>query len=260
MNKFLGLLFTILLSISTAFAADIRFIQVDNLQFSTSNEEKFLDLIQEINNYKNIDFIVFSGSNICRPDKNELENFLKTAKKLKKPYYIVLGMKDVNRRKDLSKAEYMKIVKKYTRTHSKIESPNYVFEKNDMIFIVVDGSKDVIPTSNGYYRAEVLNWLDEQLKLYKNKNVVILQHYPIIPPSKRETYYTYKAEDYLKMLAKHKNVKAIVSGHFNALNEQNVNGILHISTSDFPTYRIIDVIDCDSANPAFWSSIKGLQN
>ena len=62
------------------------------------------------------------------------------------------------------------------------------------------------------------------------------------------------------MLSAHKNVKAVISGHFNTLNEQKFKGVVHISTSDFPTYRIIDIVDCDTKNPEFWSTIKEIKN
>ena len=132
----------------------------------------------------------------------------------------------------------------------------YVLKKNGLIFIVADGSKEVIPSSIGYYREDVMLFLDEKLDEYRDKNVVILQHYPIIPPSNRETHYTYKADEYLKLLSEHKNVKAVISGHFNVNKEQDFQGILHIYTKDAPTYRVIDILDYDSDNPTFWSTIK----
>ena len=67
-----------------------------------------------------------------------------------------------------------------------------------------------------------------------------------MPPAKKETYYTHKADEYLQLLTEHKNVKAVISGHFNANNEQTVNDILHISTKNAPTYRIIDILDYDT--------------
>ena len=91
---------------------------------------------------------------------------------------------------------------------------------------------------------------------YKDKNVIILQHYPIIPPATKETHYTYKADEYLKLLSEHKNVKAVVSGHFDVNKEQEVNGILHISTKNAPIYRVIDILDYETKNPTFWSTIK----
>ena len=252
---FISIIF-LLFSSLTVFSADMRLIQVDGLLYESKNSQKLNSLIEKINQEKDVEFIVFSGNNIARPNSNELKSFLKEAKKLKKPYYIVLGQKDVNKNKDLGKDDYMKIVKKYARAHKFISSPNYVFKKKDLVFLVADGSKEIVPTSSGYYREEVILWLDEQLDKYNDKNVIILQHYPLIPPIKKETYYTYKAEDYLKLLSEHNNVKAIISGHFNVNKEQKVDNILHISTKNAPTYRIIDILDFDTAEPTFWSVIK----
>ena len=108
----------------------------------------------------------------------------------------------------------------------------------------------------GYYRDDVILWLDDKLDDYVDKNVVILQHYPIVPPSKKETHYTYRAEDYLKLLSEHKNVKAVFAGHFGVNNEQAVRGILHVATKNAPTYRVVDILDYETPNPTFWSTIK----
>ncbi len=256
MKKIFGLLATILLTTLTAFSADMRFVQVDGALYNSTNKESFKNLIEKINKEKNVEFIVFTGNNISKPNQDELKNFLNESKELNKPFYVILGQKDVNKQKKLGKKEYMEILHKNVRTYKKINSPNYVFEKKDIIFIVADGSKEVIPTPMGYYKEDVILWLDEQLDKYKNKNVVILQHYPIIPPSKKETHYTYKADEYLKLISEHKNVKAIVSGHFDTNNEQEYNGVLHISTKNAPVYRIIDILDYDTKNPTFWSTIK----
>ena len=257
MKNFLILLMAFI-SVSTAsvIAADMKFAQVSDAMYSAGNEksaENLTKIINDINKQKNISFVVFTGNNISKPEKKNLEEFLDIAKKLNPPYYVVLGNKDVNKQKDLGKAEYMKTVGKENRVHRKIESPNYVFEKNGVVFIVVDGSKEVIPSPIGYYKPDVLKWLDEQLSLNARKNVVILQHFPLVPPSKKENRYTYKAAEYLKLLESHKNVKAVVAGHYNVNNEQTVNGVLHISTENVPAYKIIEIIDYDTNNPSFWS-------
>ncbi|MBO5738114.1 metallophosphoesterase [bacterium] len=256
MKKFIYFLIVLLMASIPAFSADMRFIQVDGLLYNQNTAKNFEKLIDKINNEKKVEFIVFTGNNISKPSPIDLKNFLKTAKKLKSPYYIVLGQKDVSKQKDLSKEAYMKIVKKNVRTHRKITSPNYVFKKKDIVFIVADGSKDVIPTSSGYFKDDVILWLDEQLDNYADKKVIILQHYPLIPPIKKETHYTYKANEYLELLSEHKNVKAIIAGHFGVNKEQEANGILHISTKNAPSYRIIDILDYDTESPIFWSTIK----
>ena len=256
MKKTFGLIFIFLLTISAVFSEDMRFIQVDSALYNKSSADKFEQLIEKINQEKNVEFIIFTGNNIAKSDKAELEAFLVSAKKLNKPYYVVLGQKDVYKKKGLSKKEYVELVHKKAKAHKRIDSPNYMFEKNGIIFVVADGSKEVIPTANGYYKEDVILWLDGVLDRNKDKNIVIIQHYPLIPPCQKETYYTYKADEYLRLLSEHKNVKVVIAGHFNCNSEQEINGILHISTENAPIYRIIDILDYDTDNPTFWSTIK----
>lgn len=256
MRKILSFFIIFLATTLCAFSEDMRFIQVDGVLYNSKQPAKLDNLVAKINNEKNVEFVVFTGNNISKPDKNELKSFLKKTKKLKMPYYIVLGQKDVNLKKELGKKEYIKIVQKKNRTHLFINTPNYTFSKKGLIFIVADGSKEVLPTAVGYYKEDVILWLDNQLDKYVDKNVVILQHYPIVPPAAKETHYTYKADEYLKLLSEHKNVKAVVAGHFGVNKEQEVNGILHIATKNAPTYRVIDILDYETENPIFWSTIK----
>ena len=187
-----------------------------------------------------------------------MDGFLSEAKKLDMPFYIVIGDKDVNKHKGMSKKDFLKTVKKQVRKF-KPEEPDYVFEYNDFVFIVVDGSKDVIPGTNGFYKENVLAWLDEQLTQYSKNNVIIFQHFPLIPPSDREAYYTFKPENYLALLLRHNNVKAVISGHFGVNNEKTVNGIVHISTAGVPYYRIIDILDYDTNNPTIWAELKEIK-
>ncbi|MBR6127118.1 hypothetical protein IKQ21_05480, partial [bacterium] len=109
------------------------------------------------------------------------------------------------------------------------------------------------------YKDDVLEWLDAHLVLYSEKPVVILQHFPVVPPAKRETYYTFKSDKYLEVLSKHKNVKAVVAGHFGVNNEQTVNDVVHISTAPLPYYRIIDIIDYDNDNMTIWAEVKEIK-
>lgn len=256
MKKIFSLIFILFFSTLSVFSADMRIIQVDGALYSKVNSTKFEKLIEKINKEKDVEFVIFTGNNIAKPDPNLLKDFIKLTKKIKAPCYFVLGQKDVNIKKNLSKNKYISILKKYARSHKKIKESNYVIAKKGIVFIIADGSKEVIPTSIGYYKENVILFLDEQLDTYKDKNVVILQHYPIVPPSVKETHYTYKAEEYLQLLSEHNNVKAVIAGHFNVNSEKKVNGILHIATKNAPTYRIIDILDYETENPTFWSTIK----
>lgn len=248
----------IMLAISVS-AKDLRFAQVTDVRYSSTNENSALNnFVKEINKDKSINFVVFTGDNIAKPNADELKKFLMVIKKIKTPVYIVIGDKDVNKRKDLSKKQYIKTVKRKLNRFG-YDNSNYTFEKAGMMFIVADGSKDVIPSTAGYYKDNVIKWIDANLTLNSKKNVIILQHFPIVPPAEKESYYTFKADSYLEMLSKHKNVKAVIAGHFGVNKEQTVNGVTHISTAPLPYYRVIDVTGCDSDSPEIWAQVKEIQ-
>lgn len=256
MKKLLTLFFMFAFSLLSASADNIRFAQISDVRFNSLQDENLLKkVITDINKQKGIEFVIFTGDNINKPSKEDLEGFLAEAKRLNCPFYIVLGDKDVNKLKEMSKAEYLKIVKKHVRKYKHLE-PNYVFEKNGVIFIVADGSKEVIPSTNGFYKENVVDFVENNLDLYKENNVIIFQHFPLIPPSNREAYYTFRPENYLKILDSHQNVKAIISGHFGVNSELNLNGVAHITTSGLPYYRVIDIIDCETKTPTIWAELR----
>ena len=263
MKKFLSLFFILITFMAAASAKDFRFVQISDTRFSNNaDNSQFKEIIKDINRQKDVQFVIFTGDNIAQPSAETLKAFLGEAKKLKVPFYIVIGDKDVNKLKHLSKADYIKIVKKNVKKY-KPEKTNYVFENDNLIFIVADGAKEVIPGTNGYYKYDVLNWLDIELTAHAGQNVFIFQHFPIIPPSEKESYYTFKPENYLEILSRHKNVKAVISGHFDVNSERNVNGITHITTASVPYYRIIDIMDYETENtpefPYNWKKEPGNQ-
>lgn len=255
MKKILCLCFIFLISTIGVFASDVKFVQIDSLKFSPNSEESvdnFKNVISEINKQKDVSFVIFTGDNIAKSDEKYLVSFLKKAKHLKAPYYIALGHKDLNKKKGLSKNAYTETVRKITHRNIK---PNYTFSKKGVLFIVADGAKEFIATPFGYYRENVIDFVDQELTKNAKKNVVILQHFPIYPPSESESYKTYKADEYFQMLHKHNNIKAIVSG-FGINSENDADGIKHITTAGYPKYRIIEIIDCTSSNPTIWSTLK----
>ena len=253
MKKFLVLLF--MLIINPVFAKDMRFVQISDANFDAENRNMLAAAVSEINKQPDIKFVIFTGDNIAKPSKEYLEGFLDEAKRLNCPFYIVFGDHDVNRYKDLSKADYIKIIKKKIKKY-KPEAPNYSFEYDGVVFVAADGSKDVLPGTNGFYKEDTLNWIQNELSWYPEQNIIIFQHFPLIPPSDREAYYTFKPERYLKILKSHKNVKAVFAGHFGVNSEKEAGGILHYATAGLPCYRVIDIMDYDTKNPVFWTVLR----
>lgn len=237
--NFTFLMLIMLLSQSVG-AKELKFIQITDSHFSTSggeysqrdveNSKSYLvKAIDDINTIPDVDFVVFTGDNIDQANSTDLKNFIKIANKLKYPYYMVIGNHEVFKSQNLDKKEYMRIVNKYSK-NCRPSGPNYVFEKKGIVFLVVDGAKEVIPGPAGYYKKDTLKWFDKKLTQYKNREVVVFQHFPIVAPYYNRTHSTYNVEDYEAILKKHSNVIAIVSGHYHANGEAKKDGIYHIST------------------------------
>ena len=241
----LSFMFVLLMN-QTAFCKDFRFIQVTDLHFKDNQVsiENFNKIIDDINNTKNVEFVAFTGDNTDRADSGDYTKFLTMAKRLNVPYYVVLGNHDVFKMGGFSREDYINIVRKYNK-YQRIKKTNFIIKKGDIIFVVLDGAREVIPSNGGYYRDETLAWLYKQLKKYDHKKVVILQHFPMkLRHTERDAYNN---ERYENLLTKHKNVIGIFAGHFHANEEYEKNGIFYAITGRAsgpePGYKIVDMIE-----------------
>lgn len=254
MKKILILLVVLFLTLQNAFAENLKFIQVTDVHLTQENKQYLKDFVNDINKqYSDLDFVVFTGDNIDRANIEDLATFLDTIKELKFKKYVLLGNHDVFKSQHLDKKLYMKLVKqKLGSYHS--NKPNYVFKDKDVVFIAMDGVKEVMPGANGYYREDELTWLDNQLTKYKNNKVVIFQHFPLIDSSVK-SHKLYRKEDYLDVLKRHDNVIAIVSGHYHQNIEEMQNGIYNIVTSKFDNNKNYKIIEIDSEIPMVYTQL-----
>lgn len=234
---------SLLLQLSCS-AKNVKFAQVTDVHYKNSSAN-LLKIIKDINSQSDIDFVVFTGDNIGKANINNLKYFLTDLKKLNKPYYLCLGDRDVSKSNHLDKATYIDTVRRYNRRVPK--KPNYTFKKGNIVFVVVDGSKDLLPGLSGVYNNDTIKWVDNQLSRYASSKVILIQHFPIANKPNNEFYYTYNSIEYLKMLSNHNNVLAVIAGHFHKNDEITYNGVCHIvspKASD-GLYKIIE-IDCDN--------------
>ena len=231
---------------SIGFCKDFRFVQVTDLHFKDNSIsiETCDKIINGINSTKNVQFVAFTGDNTDKADEKDYIRFLTQAEKLNVPYYVILGNHDVFKMGGFSREDYVAVVRKYNK-FQKTKKTNFVIKKEDIIFIALDGAREVIPSPGGYYRDETLAWLDKQLKKYHKKNVVILQHFPMkLRHTERDAY---KNERYEEVLAKHNNVIGIFAGHFHANEEYTKDGIFYSITGRASGadagYKVVDMIE-----------------
>ncbi|MBR2068179.1 MAG: metallophosphoesterase [Candidatus Gastranaerophilales bacterium] len=244
-EKFIELLLAVFLISGCANASEIKFIHITDTNMNVNNAGKLLKTIRELNQYKDVDFIVFGGNNISKTNIDNLNTFLYLLKKVNKKTVVLLGSTDVLSSVGIDKKYYLKRVKRarLMRLSYHSSKPYYTFAHKGCRFIVMDGSKQYFQTSNGYYNKNELIWLDKQLNKYKDENVVILQHFPLIDTNSK-WLETAKKDEYLEVLSKHKNVKIIVSGHYGNNSEITKDGIYHIVTESYSkngAYKIIQL-------------------
>ena len=262
MLKKLLLFFTLfIIAESSAFAGEIRFAQVTDTHYTVSSPytaDVLKAAVKDINSQPNISFVVFGGDNIDSSKEENLIGFLKIVNKLNVPYYVVIGNHDVFKSNGISKQRYIELIRKHHWFY-RPSKPNYVFKRGEFVFIVVDGAKETIPGTGGYYRPKTLAWLDKQLSKYKRKKVVILQHFPLIAPNDSKTHRVYKPETYFEVLNKHDNVIAILSGHYHANMEKMENGIYHINSPSLigvtNPYKIIDIVTTKGFSPMIYTQL-----
>jgi len=266
MKKFLLTVFVLFAGICTAFAENIKFIQVTDAHLDADLEfsQKVLKAaVEDINKQQDVSFVVFTGDNINTADENELRSFVKIVNKLNVPYYVVLGNHDVYKTKNMSKIQYFEILRE-GNPFKRQRTPNYKFTKKGFVFLTVDGAKEIIPGPTGYYRKDTLEWVDKQLSKNRKKPVIIFQHFPVEYPitsgGRFKTHKTYKVENYQDILSKHDNVLAILSGHFHVNGETMKNGVYHISTPSLlavpHSYKIVDIVTTKDFSPIIYTRLK----
>ena len=248
----------------SAFANNIRFIQITDAHMSLGSEysQRVLkSAVKDINSQNEIAFVVFTGDNIDEAKAENLRQFVEIVSKLKIPYYVTVGNHDVFKSNDLSKVKYYEILREKHFFYPQ-RNQNYKFKKNGFVFLIVDGAKEIIPGPSGYYKEDTLKWINNMLSKNSRRPVVIFQHFPLEYPSEYsvKSHKTYKAEEYQKILQKHNNVLAIVSGHLHMNGETMKDGIYHISTPSLLTlpnsYKIIDIVTTKGFSPIIYTQLK----
>lgn len=270
MKKILSIVISLFISFCLfsvkAYAENIKFVQVTDSHLSVDSEysQNVLEsAVEDINKLQDVSFVVFTGDNISDPTPENLRKFVDIVSKLNVPYYVAVGNHDVYKSKEMPKTRYYQILREKHLLYPQ-RSANYKFQKDNFVFLILDGAKEIIPGPSGYYRESTLVWLDKELTKYSDKPVIIFQHFPVEYPegagSRLRTHKTYRVEDYNEILENHHNVLAIISGHFHMNSETMKNGVYHINSPSLlalpQSYKIIDVVTTKEFSPIIYTQLR----
>ncbi len=248
---------TILFFISDqpSFSRTIKFAQISDIHYSTvrnDNGYKLLsqtkplleDAVKQVNNEKNVDFVMLTGDIIDRPNKDSLDGAVQVLNTLNYPWYFVIGNHDTTTDGYLTKKNILKELKDKNPNNT-FNNTYYSFKKNGYRIIVMDGAKNKGISSNGIIPEEQLNWLDTLLSKSKRDVVLIFIHFPLLPPFDSHHHEILNANEFKAVLDKYKMPIAIFSGHYHMTKIRKRGNILHVSTpalAGYPnSFRIVEV-------------------
>lgn len=223
---------------------DVHIGATDDAKTSTSID-KLKAAVADINLRNDINMVVFTGDNIDKSNPKDLKTFCSIIKNLNKPYYVLVGNHDAYKVSGIPQEDYMKVIKKINKNQKTINT-NFTFSVNkDIKAICLDASTPNIPSSHGFFGEETINWFKKTLLKNRSKEIVIFQHFPLIPPEEQKQLRLLEPEEYESILDNNNNILLVASGHYHvgAINTDQ-NGVYHISTPSLlmsAQYRIIEI-------------------
>lgn len=252
-NRYLKLIltvfFVIITSITSVWAFSFRnmtldFIQISDTHISVDKDDTsykalssssllLKDTIEQINNIKGLDFVLFTGDLVNDATYENFAQYYQLLTKLKYPTLNTFGNHDFY---GLEKEEVLNLVKHY--------NPNYIFDKTyyafspktDYRIIVLDATMQNITTANGELSDEQLQFLDDELNANKDKVVLIALHHASVQPFVANDHAILNASKMNEILLKYKNPIIVVSGHYHAAKIRVMGNLTFVSTPSMVTY------------------------
>lgn len=192
------------------------------------NEPKLVEAVAEINK-SDCDLVVLSGDLSNEGSDAELNNIKAILDKIEKPFYIIPGNHENNWSQSACK------------TFNDLWGADRFVTVVDDVVIIGLNCGPFMKMGDGHIKQEDLTWLDETLAQYKDKQVISINHYPIMPDI--DNYV-----DYVKILEKY-NTVVHLCGHYHRFRHYKGGDIdalmcraLHMGKDDFG-YTIIDMVN-----------------
>lgn len=251
-----GMLWGLQACSGTNTAAGLKFAQVSDVHFlengsnttfkMTGESPRLLDdAISQINDYNDIDFVMFTGDLIDKSFEKELKAFLPHVEKLNAPWYFAFGNHDRCVGGYLTTLVYLDMVRN--------SNPNFKFKKAYYSFVPKKNYKVVVldniitdeVTSNGYIDEEQLKWLKKELDASKNDTVLIFMHVPIIEPFASPNHKMRNGIVLKQLIESYKNPIGVFQGHYHAAKITQHDNVLYVNSPALVSYpnafRVISV-------------------
>lgn len=251
-----GMLWGLQACSGTNTAAGLKFAQLSDVHFladgsnttfkMTGESPRLLDdAISQINEYNDIDFVMFTGDLIDKSFEKELKAFLPHVEKLNAPWYFAFGNHDRCVGGYLNTLVYLDMVRN-SNPDFKFKKAYYSFapKKNYKVIVLDNIITDEI-TSNGYIDEEQLKWLKKELDSSKNDTVLIFMHVPVIEPFASPNHKMRNGIVLKQLIESYKNPIGVFQGHYHAAKITQHDNVLYVNSPALVSYpnafRIVSV-------------------
>ncbi len=198
----------------------------------------FRDIIAQLNEMPDIDFILFGGDNINNTDPGTegFDEFMNIMSSVKVPYFAQFGNREVSPIPPdvaLSKGQYAEKM----RGHG-LDTGRYSWSVSPVPGLRILGLDTTIEGhDNGEIPEEELNWIEEEISNHPDDMIITLSHHLLLPtwgdrdiPKWKKKYLIKNYKEVNAILDASPQVKACLMGHHHVSKVQTVNGLHYISS------------------------------
>ncbi|MBT6225779.1 MAG: hypothetical protein HOI47_03875 [Candidatus Scalindua sp.] len=215
----------------------------------------FRDVIGQVNNMPDIDFILFGGDNINNtdPEAKDFNEFMNIMSSVKVPYFAQFGNREVSPIPPgiaLSKEQYAGKMKGHG-----LDVGNYSWSLSPVPGLRILGLDTTIEGhDNGEIPKEELKWIKKEIRKYPDDMIITLSHHLLLPtwgnrdiPKWKKKYLLKNYQEVNAILKGAPQVKACLMGRHHVSKTQTVNGLHYIASPaavQYPhAFRTITIID-----------------
>ena len=199
-------------------ASSFKFAFFTDIHISQTSKEPAEDLqraVDEVNHYKDLDFVIVSGDITQKGDSNSFAEAKRILQQLTIPFYIVAGNHDFNW-----------LTTGPTLFKNVFGNDRFSFTHKGFRFIGFT-TTPLNVQGNGFIMKQDVDWMASELKRTGTRMpVFVVTHYPLL------TGDVDNWKDMTQLLRKF-NIQALLGGHYHRntfLNYDGIPGIIHRST------------------------------
>ena len=241
--------------------SSVKFVHVSDTHISDREDTSYkmlsqsknllVDFIKRVNKISSVDFVIFTGDMVDRPQLNSYKDFFTILTALKYPSLMALGNHDAKfvggeNEEYLTETQVLNIIAN-CNPNQKFDKAYWALTPKANFRMIVLNLRTEEKSSNGVITKEQLEFLESELEANKDKVILIFAHYPVVEPFQSDTHKILNSEEIMTVLQKYKNPIAYFSGHYHTTKITKVDNLIFVSTPALVTYpnayRIVNVTD-----------------